>query len=266
MKYKVLDTFAGAGGFSLGFQLSGYFDIVGAIEIDEWAASTFQYNHPNTKVIVKNILDVTDEELLGNFSGIDFLLGGPPCQGFSICNKNAGDPKDPRNSLFREFLRVARALSPSVVVMENVPNLLKAKTDSKEFVVSIIKKELEELGYNVEYTVLEATNYGVPQIRKRIVIIGSKKTINQFFPNATHRVIQDNKGLFEDLNGLPLCPTLWEAISDLPRINACEGSEEMDYIENPTNDYQSMLREGAAKVFNHTAMNHSARWLNDLLR
>lgn len=130
-KYKVLDTFAGAGGFSLGFQLSGFYDIVGAIEIDEWAAATFKYNHPNANVLVKSITDVSDNELMGNFKGIDFLLGGPPCQGFSICNKNAGDPKDPRNTLFKEFIRVARVLSPSVVIMENVPDLIKAKTENK---------------------------------------------------------------------------------------------------------------------------------------
>lgn len=261
MKYKVLDTFAGAGGFSLGFQLSGHFDIVGAIEVDEWAASTFQFNHPNTKVLVKNIIDITDDELIEHFAGIDFLLGGPPCQGFSICNKNAGDPKDPRNSLFNEFLRVARVLSPTVVVMENVPNLLKAKTENKELVVSIIKRELEKLGYYVEHTVLEATNYGVPQIRKRIVIIGSKKPLKQFFPTATHKTKIGDNGLFEEFNELPLCPTLWDAISDLPKINACEGSEEMDYSNEPINEYQTLLRKGASKVYNHTAMNHSARMI-----
>ena len=258
MKYKVLDTFAGAGGFSLGFQLSGYYDVVGAIEIDKWAAETFKYNHSGTKVLVKSILDVTDEELKENFSGIDFLLGGPPCQGFSICNKNAGDPKDPRNSLFKEFLRVARVLSPTVVVMENVPNLLKAKTDGKELVISIIQKELEQLGYNVEYKVLDATSYGVPQIRKRIVIIGSKKPLKNYFPLPTHSIKKENENsLFDDLDNLQECPTLWDAISDLPQIEACEGAEIMTYINDPQNEYQALLRGDSIDLYNHIAMNLS---------
>ena len=261
MKLKVLDTFAGAGGFSLGFQLSDYYDIVGAIELDEWAAATFQYNHPAANVIVKNILDVTNDELKEKFSGIDVLLGGPPCQGYSICNKNAGDPKDPRNSLFKEFLRVATVLSPSVVIMENVPNLLKAQTENKEFVVSIIKKELEQLGYHVEYQVMDATNYGVPQIRKRIVIIGSKKRLLSFFPSPTHTLKKEGLGLFDEVQELQLCPTLWEAISDLPQIKACEGEEVMDYNCPPNSWYQQLMRIGSEKVFNHVAMNHSKRMI-----
>ena len=265
VKFKVLDTFAGAGGFSLGFQLSGHYEIVGAIEIDEWAASTFKYNHPDAKVLVKSILDVSDEELRENFSDVDVLLGGPPCQGFSICNKNAGDPKDPRNSLFKEFLRAAKVLTPSVVVMENVPNLIKAKTESGESVVSIITRELESLGYNVEYKILEATSYGVPQIRKRIVIVGSKKVLADYFPQPTHSVYSEGQGcglfagLVEDREELLRCPTLWEAISDLPHIEACEGAEIMDYAEAPMNEYQKILRSDSDRLYNHTAMNHSKR-------
>jgi DNA (cytosine-5)-methyltransferase 1 len=257
-KYKVLDTFAGAGGFSLGFQLSGFYDIMGAIEIDEWAAATFKYNHPNANVLVKSITDVSDNELIDNFKGVDFLLGGPPCQGFSICNKNAGDPKDPRNTLFKEFIRTARVLSPSVVIMENVPNLIKAKTENKEYVIAIIKKELEKLGYNVNYAILDATNYGVPQIRKRLVIIGSLKNIKEYFPKPTHTSDSWSGNLFSE-EGLKMCPTLWEAISDLPQIQACEGEEVMDYDQCAQNDYQASLRENSNSIFNHTAMNHSHR-------
>lgn len=262
MKYKVLDTFAGAGGFSLGFQLSGYFDIVGAIEVDEWAADTFKYNHPHANVLVKNILDVTDEELKENFSDVDFLLGGPPCQGFSICNKNAGDPKDPRNSLFREFLRVAKVLSPSVVIMENVPNLLKAKTEDNLSVISIITSELEKLGFHVAYSVLDATSYGVPQIRKRLVVIGSKNKLENYFPLPTHTTNKIEDDLFGNLKDLQACPTLWDAISDLPKIEACEGDEIMDYTDSPSNNYQRLLREDSDRIFNHTAMNHSKRMIH----
>lgn len=258
-KYRVLDTFAGAGGFSLGFQLSGYYDIIGAIEIDDWAASTFKYNHPEATVLVRNISEVSNEELIQHFKDVDFLLGGPPCQGFSVCNKNAGDPKDPRNSLFREFIRVAKVLSPKVVIMENVPNLIKAKTETKEFVISIIKKELENLGYHVEYRILDATCYGVPQIRKRVVIIGCKDEIKNFFPHPTHIVKTFNDNLFGDEDSLATCPTLWDAISDLPEIRACEGEDIMQYTSEPQNEYQLMLRNNSDCVYNHIAMNHSNR-------
>ncbi|MDE6020031.1 MAG: DNA cytosine methyltransferase [Ruminococcus sp.] len=257
-KYRVLDTFAGAGGFSLGFHLTGFFEIVGAIEVDEWAAATFKYNHPNANVIVKSISEVTDKELKEQFSNIDFLLGGPPCQGFSICRKNAGDPKDPRNSLFKEFIRVAKVLSPQIVVMENVPNLIKAKTESRELVINIIKQELEVLGYNVEYRIMEATSFGVPQIRKRLVIIGSKQKLREYFPYPTHTVkLNNEQTLFEEK--LKKCPTLWEAISDLPQIEACDGAEELRYTNPPQTELQTELREESTILFNHIAMRHSNR-------
>lgn len=100
---NVLDTFAGAGGFSLGFEQTNDFTIVGAIEKDSWACETFQYNHPNAKVIVDSLENLSDDEIRLSFPDIDVVLGGPPCQGFSIANNKALDSKDPRNSLFREF-------------------------------------------------------------------------------------------------------------------------------------------------------------------
>jgi len=140
---KVLDTFAGAGGFSLGFEMAGC-KIIGAIEADAWACETFQFNHPVTTVIRGNIEWFSDEKLINLFSGNepDIILGGPPCQGFSICNKNNGDPKDPRNSLFKEFVRLGRLFKPKIMIMENVPNLIKAKTKSNEMVIDIVKRQL----------------------------------------------------------------------------------------------------------------------------
>ncbi len=257
-KLRVLDTFAGAGGFSLGFMMSGGYNIVGAVELDQWAADTFSFNHPDAKVIVGDIRDIKDEEIIEAFGNeIDVLLGGPPCQGFSIANINAGDPKDPRNSLFREFVRFAKVLSPSIVVMENVPNLIKAKTASGEWVIDVIKGELAALGYNVESRILNAAHYGVPQVRKRLVIVATKlKQLKKLFPEASH-FVESEGGL--NIEGLPLCPTLWDAISDLPDIEACEGAEEMDYTKPPTNDYQQRMRGGSHKVYNHTAMKHSKR-------
>lgn len=260
-KYNVLDTFAGAGGFSLGFYLTGKYNIIGAIEVDQWAADTFAFNHPETKVIVNDIRNVTDEQLVENFGNkVDVLLGGPPCQGFSIANKKAGDPKDPRNSLFKEFVRTARVLMPKVVIMENVPNLVRAKTESGDFVLDIIKSELQKIGYFVHHKIVEATDYGVPQIRKRLVIIASKEKFEKYYPSPTHTVSTEvcTEG---DLFGTMLqpCPTLWDAISDLPDIEACEGGEEMDYTKEAQNDFQLKLRGTCHKVYNHQAMKHSKR-------
>lgn len=257
MQYSVLDTFAGAGGFSLGFELAGA-KAIGAIEIDSWACETFQFNHPHAEVMQGDITAMSDEEIVSRFGKFnpDIILGGPPCQGFSICNKNSGDPKDPRNSLFEEFIRVGRLLRPKVMIMENVPNLIKAKTENKELVVDIIANELRNLGYHVEYRILEATDYGVPQIRKRLVVIASQTKLLNPFPEKTHTAMS-NPDLLEGV--FKKCPTLWDAISDLPEIEARKGAEEAEYCKPPQNEYQHFLRNGASKLFNHKAMNHSKR-------
>ncbi|MBN8664858.1 MAG: DNA cytosine methyltransferase [Chitinophagales bacterium] len=255
---KVLDTFAGAGGFSLGFDLTGNFNIIGAIEFDKWAAETFQYNHPHATTLVGNIQQFDKEFLLDKFQEKpDIILGGPPCQGFSIANRKAGDASDPRNSLFKEFIRLGEIFEPEVMIMENVPNLIKAKTHSNEFVIDIIVKELENLGYNVDHTILSATDFGVPQIRKRLVVIASKQKLDNPFPQATHSIENGSYSLFG--NNLIKTPTLWDAISDLPQIEACQGGEEMEYTTSPKNDFQKYLRGKSNKVYNHVAMKHSKR-------
>lgn len=250
MKYRVLDTFAGAGGFSLGFEMAGA-TIIGAIEQDEWATDTFKANHPDTLVIKSKLEDLDHSYLKNNFQNIDILLGGPPCQGFSIANKKNGDPKDPRNSLFQEFLRVAQVLKPKIVIMENVPNLLNAKTADKTPVIEIIESELRELGYFVYKKILEAQNFGVPQIRKRLFVIASKYELQNPFPEPTH-----SPDITSDLK--PYL-TLWDAISDLPPILAREGSEISEYTLEPQTDYQKTLRQNCTKLYNHKAMNHSKR-------
>ncbi len=255
---KILDAFAGAGGFSLGFELAGC-EIIGGIEIDSWASETFAHNHKDALVVTRDIQLISDCELCELFAGQrpDVLLGGPPCQGFSICRKNSGDPTDPRNSLFVEFLRVARALQPDYVIMENVPNIENAMTHGGNSVLGIIKRELKNLGYHVAHGVLEATDFGVPQIRKRLFIVASVRDLKKPFPSATHSASDGVGDLFHGVLGH--CPTLWEAISDLPPLKAGEGSEVQEYGEPPGNDYQRALREGSDKLWNHIAMRHSKR-------
>jgi DNA (cytosine-5)-methyltransferase 1 len=257
---KILDTFAGAGGFSLGFAQTSHFSIIGAIEIDQWAADTFQSNHYNSNVLVGDIQQYSKEFLLNTFSEKpDIILGGPPCQGYSIANKKAGDPTDPRNTLFKEFLRLGAIFEPSLMIMENVPNLTKIRTKDKVLVTDIIVKALEDMGYFTYHTILNATDFGVPQIRKRWVVIASKVPLTQPFPTPTHALSEIHNTLF--INDLQPTPNLWDAISDLPQIAACEGAERMPYDLAPKTNFQKMIRGKSDQVYNHVAMKHSRRMI-----
>lgn len=257
---KILDTFSGAGGFSLGFHLAGQ-KIIGAIEIDKWAAETFAENHREAKMMIGDIRHFDNEhikELFGNDKP-NLILGGPPCQGFSISNRKSGDPSDPRNSLFIEFLRAGKIFEPDYMILENVPNIVKAKTQHGDFVVNIINHELRNMGYHVYHKTLEATDYGVPQIRRRFFVLASSHPLEQPFPAPTHNVFHGEENLFG--SDLDQCPCLWDSISDLPDIEACEGGEEMDYDKPAYNSYQNMMRQGSDRVFNHAAMKHSERMI-----
>ena len=263
IKPKVLDLFSGAGGFSLGFEMAGC-EIVGAIEHDKWAAETFQYNHKDTKMLLGDIESFDDDYIKHAIQTPDIIIGGPPCQGFSVCIKNAGDPRDPRNSLFIEYVRVARLYTPTVLVLENVPNIVKAITKSGKKVVSIIRDEFAKLGYHVYDTILTASDYGVPQMRQRFVMIASKQELLAPFPKATHYVEDtdisaNEENQFASKNGLMRCPTLWEAISDLPEIDARQGAEVMKYTNASYNSYQDYCRKDSAKLHNHLAMKHTPR-------
>lgn len=258
---RVLDTFAGAGGFSLGFEMAGC-SVVGAIEMDRWACDTFSFNHPGAVVLQGDISKLSDESLIKHFADAppDIVIGGPPCQGFSIANRSAGDPKDPRNSLFREFVRLGRIFQPSMMVMENVPNLLAAKTVDGRPVIDIICEELQGLRFRTYFKVLQATDYGVPQIRTRLFVVATRTDIAAPFPQPTHRVVRDTSSgdLFADQDLTP-CPSLWDAISDLPQHSAGEGAEQQDYCSSPKTEYQRLLRGGSTVLFNHKAMNHTKR-------
>jgi DNA (cytosine-5)-methyltransferase 1 len=259
MMLSVFDTFAGAGGFSLGFAMAGC-RVSGAIEMDRWACDTFEHNHRNLAVQCADMTTMSDGDILSVFGSDtpDIVIGGPPCQGFSVCNKKSGDPNDPRNTLFREFIRTVRLARPEIVVMENVPRLEVAKTDSGEQVIDIICEELDSLGYLTSHAILEATSFGIPQIRKRLFVVGSRVRLEEPFPSATHYVRQDNeRRLFE--SELEPCPTLWDAISDLPQIEAGQGGPLMHFDKPVANGYQKRLRGRRKTIANHVAMKHSQR-------
>ena len=236
MRPKVIDLFAGVGGLSLGFEKCG-FDVVLANEYDPAIAAAYQENHKKTKMIVGDITALDLKKTFGKYSGqIDVVIGGPPCQGFS----QKGQRKtihDERNFLFKYYVKVVELVKPTYFVMENVPNLLTAEG-------GYFKKEIEELfesmGYKLKSGVLNASDYGGPQNRRRAVIIGK---LNQEAPDLPKP---------KNLN-----VTIWDAISDLAYLESGEGAEVQGYRNPPQSDYEKMLRGNAEVLYNHVATKHS---------
>ncbi len=249
-KYRFVDLFAGAGGFGLGFQLSGRFAPICSVEKDLWAVETLQANNQHT-IIHADITKISTKASIKSLceETPDVIIGGPPCQGFSMAGK--GDPSDPRNTLFRYFVKWVKALKPKVFVMENVAGLLVRKNADGENVIDIIKAAFTKAGYTCEVWTLNAADYGVPQMRQRVVIVGSRKGDKISPPAPTHSMKVES--------GLPPYITAWEALGDLPQIAAREGGEYMEYDTEATNDYQRLCRVGSDGVHNHEAMLHTPR-------
>lgn len=242
---KFIDLFAGCGGFSTGFELAG-FKSVAAIEKDEWASETFKANHPDVNVITGDITDIhsIDDWLKG---AVDGVIGGPPCQGFSLSGTR--DPKDPRNSLFMDFVRIVRLANPKFFVMENVSGILSMKTRTGNFVKDIIQREFSDAGYKTCVHVLNAAHFGVPQSRQRVFFIG----VRDEFPldaNAIKPIPSHDESSFV---------TLEQAIGDLPNLIAGEGEDFQAYQKDPNCDYQIWVRGSSVDVQNHVAMRHTKR-------
>ena len=240
-----IDLFCGCGGMTLGFKWAGFHSIV-ASDIDENCGKTISKNFPETNFILGDIsnIDRSNFDKIISSSEVDVITGGPPCQGFSLANKNRNKIEDdPRNRLFYEFVKVIKWYNPKAFVMENVKGLLSMQ---KGEVIKTILQEFESAGkgYNVEYKVLKASDYGVPQNRERVILIGYRKDLNiqPEFPVKSNQLI-----------------TVDDAIMDLPQIHAGEGSEGLKYHKKPSNDYQILMRKKSLFVHNHIAMKHTQR-------
>lgn len=236
MGQKVIDLFAGVGGLSLGFEQCG-FEVVLANEYEPSIANAYKKNHESADVLVGDITKLDLDATFGKFKGnVDVVIGGPPCQGFS----QKGQRKtihDPRNFLFKYYVKVVELVKPRYFVMENVPNLLSAEG-------GFFRKEIEELfnslGYQLTMGVLNASDYGVPQNRRRAVIMGKRGGAAPDLPTPKHNKV-----------------TIWDAISDLAYLESGEGEEVQEYKFGPQSAYQSMLREGSSLLYNHKATKHS---------
>lgn len=252
MEYNVLDLFGGAGGFSEGFKQAG-FNIVGAVEWDKHAMESHQANFPNTVDHLGDITEISDEEVLslwGN-KGVDVIISGPSCQSFSNANRTEdpyGETARNRNRLFFEVLRFTKLLNPEIVVIENVPQIL---TRDKGAAKETIKEYLADLGYTTTYQNLLASEYGVPEHRRRAIFVG---------------VRGNRKFDFDTMNKQDMV-TVKEALSDLydaQTYSAREESNTQSYPTEPQSDYQAYMRRQSEQLTQHTVANHNKKVIERL--
>lgn len=235
-KPNIIDLFCGCGGLSLGFEQAGYNILLG-IDVWEDALKTFKYNHKGSNTLCADLSTLSPEEVNQKINGekVDVIIGGPPCQGFSIAGKRIVD--DERNKLYQSFVRMVEYFKPTAFVMENVPNILSIGEGAiKESII----KDFEALGYTINVKVMLASDYGVPQNRRRAVFVGllNGKKFDFPTPSVEQKV------------------TSSEALSDLP-----EGSLEAGaaYPCDPQSEYQKYARKGSYGVFNHDITIHNDR-------
>jgi DNA (cytosine-5)-methyltransferase 1 len=231
----VIDLFCGAGGLSEGFRQAGYKVLLGS-DIDPTFGETFSRSHPGSTFVAKPIQSLSSAEILsttGLSKGqLDVLVGGPPCQGYSVYNHDRGE-HDPRAGLFREYLRIVRDLAPKWLIMENVTGLLSISGGQ---LIRTIAEDISKLGYAVEWRILRAEDYGVPQERRRVVFIANRVGAPILFPAIDYG------------DGLKPFTTIWDAIGDLPLL-AVEA--EAQYPIAPSTDFQMLMRHGNPKLANH---------------
>lgn len=233
---NVLDLFCGAGGLSYGFKCAG-FDVLLGIDNDAKALETYELNHKGSKTLCGDITQITYEEHIKPLidgKKIDVIIGGPPCQGMSLSGPRKFD--DPRNKLYLSYIRLVKEIQPKAFVIENVPGLV--GLFGGQIKDSIIEK-FTEMGYRIKYKILCSADYGVPQMRKRVVFVGTKV------------------GDFEYPTINPNTVTCSMALSDLPSLEDELGEEVSEYATSPQNFYQQLMRKKSDVVLNHIAANHS---------
>ncbi|GFE67246.1 DNA cytosine methyltransferase [Litoreibacter roseus] len=249
---SVVDLYAGAGGLSLGFAQSG-FQLEKAVEIDGWAADTYRANLGD-HLRESSVADFISAE--GHqYTGVDVLVGGPPCQGFSISARSRlGSTKDDRNEEVKNFVMAVRKLKPKYIVFENVPQFASFQDANGKTYSAYLKYELEKLGYGFSAGVLDATKFGVPQNRKRFIGIGvlnkGELVDRPFLDSLSSSVISKNRLV-----------TSWEAISDLPPVEPRTLSEDavQSFHQSPQNEYQLEMRSDCTEIHNHIPMRHTPR-------
>lgn len=275
MSYKFIDLFCGAGGFSCGLEQAG-FTCIGGIELKETIAKTHALNHKHSKTIFGDIREISPEQFAKEIGTdhVDVIIGGPPCPTFSTIGDAkirsvTGKPtsEDPRNQLFLEYLKYVDYFRPDIFVIENVPNFI---TKYKGAIFNTAIEIIESIGkddegngegiYEVEkpVQVLNAVYYGVPQTRRRMMLVAHKKQGAKFrYPDPTHYYDQED----EESRKLKPFVTVGDAIGDLPKITDNWRITEVEYSKNNNlSDYQKLMRVGHDKK---TVTNNICRMSND---
>ncbi len=239
-KPTVIDLFCGCGGLSYGFMEQGYDVVLG---IDNWkeALDTFALNHKGAKTHLADLAQIHPSDIATEYGlrpgDIDLIIGGPPCQGFSIAGKR--DVTDPRNTLFTSFVAFVDFFRPKAFVLENVPNLVSMAAGSvKDRIVS----DFEALGYRVNHQIMLASHFGVPQNRKRVFFVGLRDGSEFAFPTPTHGI-----------GALPMVSSK-EALADLPEHGLDNGSR---YTSKALTPYQEAMRKDSIGIFNHDITKHT---------
>lgn len=223
-KLNAIDIFSGAGGMSIGAAMAGI-DVIVAVEFDKHAAATFKANHPESEIITKDIREVIFEE---KYRAPFLLFGGPPCQGFSTSNTKTRNSGNSNNSLFHEYIRQVKELSPQWFVFENVEGITSFE---KGTVVKKLEEEFLKLGYKNTWDVLTASNYGVPQKRNRFFMVGNRLNVDFVFPEKDINIV-----------------TVKDAIEDLPKLKNGDSFDDLDYKKIEQNPYVKLMRGITKKV------------------
>ena len=240
-KYTVVDLFAGVGGLSYGFSRNEHYEIILANEMQKDIAKAYTINHPSVNMLQGDIKDLSEDILrqaIGNRT-VDVVVGGPPCQSYSTLGKRQ---MDARANLFMEYKRVLRILHPRAFLFENVKGILSM---DKGTLFEHVRKEFEDIGYSLQYKILNAVDYGVPQLRERVILVGFLGENAFQYPEPTH-----GEGL------LPYV-TLQDALKDLPTLSC--GEESTVYVAPPNNEFLSWVRQSSSDTLTeHKAPNNSA--------
>lgn len=236
-----IDLFSGCGGFTTGFEQAGFTTEL-AVDIHPPSLRTLQLNYPHASTICGDIREVSTGQILEEISNAEtpcVITAGVPCQGFSLSNRKR-HAEDKRNFLFKEFIRIARAVEPDVVVLENVSGLVSTKDGEFKKAISAA---IEDLGYDVHFAMLNAADYGVPQRRNRVFFVGVPKGAIWRFPFKTHGTSSRPHNTVGDA-----------ILGDLPPLEA--GGESTSYLKNPVTELQRELRGRTKILQNHQAPGH----------
>ena len=229
-KYRVIDLFAGVGGLSYGFAHDDNFEIVMANEYEADIAKAYKLNHPTVNMIQGDIRDLTAEQIAvaTDNQPVDIIIGGPPCQSYSTLGKRQ---MDDRAHLFEEYCRILSIVQPEMFIFENVSGLLSMQNGT---LIEVIKNKFKKLGYDVKSKLMNAVDYGVPQYRERVILVGMRGDNTFEYPIGTH-----GEGKIPYL-------TVEDAFSDLPVLKS--GQECREYATAPNNSYQAFLRKNSTTI------------------